>query len=138
MALGLVASELIESVQTIVDVFDPLALDALAPLCRQRDVALIARCSSTRPAERGDHPNHHLPRRRLPPPDTSTRPCRWSLPEQGRRALAFVPTSPSLAALALKFVAQSEGVTTALTSVRRPEHTAANIAAVDGPDLPDG
>ena len=36
LALGVVASGLVESVQTIVNIFDPLALDALVPLCRQR------------------------------------------------------------------------------------------------------
>ena len=51
---------------------------------------------------------------------------------------AFVPEhAPSLAALALKFVTQQPGVTTALTSMHLPEYAAANIAAVDGPDLPD-
>lgn len=44
LALPLVASGLIESVQTIVNIFDPLALDALVPLCQQRGVAVIARC----------------------------------------------------------------------------------------------
>ena len=51
---------------------------------------------------------------------------------------AFVPEyAPSLAALALKFVTQQPGITTALTSMHLPEYAAANIAAVDGPDLPD-
>ncbi len=45
--------------------------------------------------------------------------------------------APSLAALALKFVTQHRGITTALTSMHLPEYAAANIAAVDGPDLPD-
>ena len=50
----------------------------------------------------------------------------------------FVPEyAPSLAALALKFVTQAEGITTALTSMNRPAHALANIAAVDGPDLPE-
>ena len=44
LALGIVAGGLVESIQTIVNIFDPLALDALLPLCQERGVALIARC----------------------------------------------------------------------------------------------
>ena len=50
--------------------------------------------------------------------------------------LPELPSFASLAALALKFVTQQPGITTALTSMHLPEYAAANIAAVDGPDLP--
>lgn len=49
----------------------------------------------------------------------------------------FVPEyAPSLAALALKFVAQTEGVTAALTSMHVPAFARANLDAIEGPDLP--
>ena len=44
MAISLVSSGLVESVQTIVNIFDPLALDGLAPACVDNDVLVIARC----------------------------------------------------------------------------------------------
>jgi methylglyoxal reductase len=139
MALGLVASGLIESVQTIVNIFDPLALDVLAPLCRQHDVALIARCvldegglsgaiTGTTVFPEDDYRHGYF---------DATVPRSVYL-DKVDALRAFVPEhAPSLAALALKFVTQSEDVATALTSMHQPEHTAANIAAVDGPDLPD-
>ena len=139
LALGLVTSGLIESIQTIVNIFDPLALDALVPLCQQRGVAVIARCvldeggltgaitEATTFAE-GDYRHGYFD-------DTVPR----SVYLQKLDALReFVPEhAPSLAALALKFVTQHDGITTALTSMHLPEYAAANIAAVDGPDLPD-
>ena len=139
LALGLVASGLVESVQTIVNIFDPLALDALVPLCQQRGVAVIARCvldeggltgavtADTTFAE-GDYRHGYFD-------DTVPRAVYLAKVDALR---AFVPEhAPSLAALALKFVTQQPGITTALTSMHLPEYAAANIAAVDGPDLPD-
>jgi aryl-alcohol dehydrogenase-like predicted oxidoreductase len=44
MALPIVQSGLIDSVQTIINIFDPLALDNLVPSCQQHGVAVIGRC----------------------------------------------------------------------------------------------
>jgi aryl-alcohol dehydrogenase-like predicted oxidoreductase len=139
LALGVVASGLVESVQTIVNIFDPLALDALVPLCQQRGVAVIARCvldeggltgaiTADTTFPEGDYRHGYFD-------DTVPRPVYLQKVDALR---AFVPEhAPSLAALALKFVTQTPGITTALTSMHLPEYAAANIAAVDGPDLPD-
>jgi methylglyoxal reductase len=45
MALPLVESGLIDSVQTILNIFDPIALANLVPACLKHDVALVARCA---------------------------------------------------------------------------------------------
>jgi methylglyoxal reductase len=139
MALGLVTSGLIDSVQTVVNIFDPLALDALAPLCRQHGVALIARCvldeggltgaiTETTVFPEKDYRHGYF---------DATVPRSVYL-DKVDELRGFVPEyASSLAALALKSVTQAEGVTTALTSLHQPEHAAANIAAVDEPDLPD-
>ncbi len=139
MALGLVASGLIESVQTIFNISDPLALDALVPLCQQHGVAVIARCvldeGGLTGAITADTPFPEADYRHGYFDDTVPR----SIYLQKVDALrAFVPEhAPSLAALALKFVTQPEGITTALTSMHVPEHAAVNFAAIDAPDLPD-
>ena len=139
LALGLVASGLIDSVQTIVNVFDPLALDALVPLCRQHGVAVIARCvldeggltgaiTSDTVFPEGDYRHGYF---------DNTVPRQVYL-DKVDALRAYVPQyAPSLAALALKFVTKTDGVTTAITSMHIPEHTVANIAAIDGPELPD-
>jgi aryl-alcohol dehydrogenase-like predicted oxidoreductase len=139
LALGVVASGLVESVQTIVNIFDPLALDALVPLCQQRGVAVIARCvldeggltgaiTADTTFPEGDYRHGYFD-------DTVPRSVYLAKVDALR---AFVPEyAPSLAALALKFVTQTPGITTALTSMHLPEYAAANIAAVDGPNLPD-
>ena len=43
-ALPLVQSGLVDSVQTIFNIFDPTPLDALIPIAQENDVAIIARC----------------------------------------------------------------------------------------------
>jgi methylglyoxal reductase len=139
MALGLVTSGLIDTVQTIVNVFDPLALDALVPLAAQHSVAVIARCvldeggltgAVTNATEfpEGDYRHGYFD-------DTVPRSVYLEKVDALRE---FVPRyAGSLSALALKFAAQSDGITTALTSMHIPEFAAANIQAIDAPDLPD-
>ncbi|AZG47540.1 aldo/keto reductase [Gordonia insulae] len=139
VALGLVTSGLIDSVQTIVNIFDPLALDALVPLAHSHGVAVMARCvldegglTGAITADTAFPAGHYL--------DgyfDATLPRDVYL-DKVEALREFVPEyAPSLAALALKFVTQAGGITTALTSMHQPEHAVANIAAVEGPDLPD-
>lgn len=67
LALGLVDSGVIDSIQTIINVFDPLALDVLSPMCRRAGVALLARCVLDEGgAHRCDHDEIDLPARGLP------------------------------------------------------------------------
>lgn len=138
MALPLVQSGLIDSVQTIINIFDPIALDNLLPACVEHDVAVIARCvldeggltgsltEDTVFAEddfRYGYFDEIVPR---------------SVYLQKVDALRqYVPRyAGSLAALALKFVAQAAGVTTAISSMQVREYCEANIAALDEPELP--
>ena len=44
MVVALVQSGLVDSVQTIVNIFDSQPLDVLVPICEQHGVAVIARC----------------------------------------------------------------------------------------------
>lgn len=136
VVLPLVLSGLIDSVQTIINIFDPLALDALVPLCNERGVAVLARCvldegglagtlSADTEFRDGDFRNRYF--------DAGPRS------EYLRRldALrAFVPKhARNLASLALKFVLSQPGVTTALSSMHITAHADANINALEEPAL---
>jgi methylglyoxal reductase len=138
MALPLVNSGLVETVQTIINIFDPLALDALVPACQERGIAVIARCvldeggltgtlTSDTEFARDDYRHGYFD-------DTVPREVYL---EKVNALGGYIPEyAESLVALALKFVTQNDGVSTALTSMHIPEHATSNIAAVDGPDLP--
>jgi methylglyoxal reductase len=44
MVLPIVMSGTIDSVQTVINIFDPCALENLVPICQKHRVAVIARC----------------------------------------------------------------------------------------------
>lgn len=139
LALALIDSGAFESLQTIVNVFDPLALDVLAPMCHERGIALLARCV----LDEGGLTGAVTAETEFPADDyrhgyfDATIPREVYL-EKVEELRALVPEhAPSLAALALKYVTQSPGVASALTSMHQLGHASANVAAVDGPDLPD-
>jgi aryl-alcohol dehydrogenase-like predicted oxidoreductase len=137
MALGVVESGLIDSVQTIVNIFDPLALENLVPACRANKVALLARCVLDEGGLTG-----------FLRPDTAFRPGDYReayfdeiIPRAAYIARVealkeFVPQhASSLAALALKFVLHDPDVTTALVSMHVAKFAEMNIAALDEPPL---
>ncbi|HEX3982853.1 MAG TPA: aldo/keto reductase [Acidisoma sp.] len=137
MVLPIVASGLIDSVQTIVNIFDPTALEVLVPLCVSHKVAVIARCildeggltgfltSETEFAE-GDFRRDYF--------DGTV--SRESYLARVAALERFVPAhARSLAALAIKFVLADPSVTTAITSMHVPAFAEANIAALDEPPL---
>lgn len=136
MSLPLVGSGRIHSVQTIYHLFDPTPLDCFLPLCREKGVAVLARCvldeggltgTLTAESEFGedDFRNNYF--------DQGPRQ------EYLRRVEAlkkFIPEeASSLVALALKFVTHDPAVTSALSSMHIPEHARENIAAFDEPPL---
>jgi methylglyoxal reductase len=139
MAIGLATSGLVESIQTVVNIFDPLALDALVPACAQRGVAVIARCvldeggltgaiSETTQFPEGDYREGYF---------DQTVPRSVYLAKV-RALRTFIPDyADSLAALALKFVTKTPGITTALTSMHIQAHAEANVAAIEETELPD-
>lgn len=138
VGLPLVLSGRIDAVQTIVNIFDPTALDCLAPLCAQRRVAVLARCvldeggltGTLRPDTAfgaGDYRARYF--------DAGPRA------EYIRRVdalRAFLPQhADSLAALALKFVLKDPHVTTALTSMNIRRFAEENVRATLAPPLSD-
>lgn len=139
MVLPLVQSGLIDAVQTVVNIFDPLALEALVPICQQHDVAVIARCildeggltgflTKDITFKEGDFRYAYFDA--IIPRDVYI--------EKVDALRQFVPAyASSLAALAIKFAIHHPGVTSALTSMHVREYADMNIAAVDETPLPD-
>lgn len=130
-ALTLVTSGRIDAVQTVLNIFDPTALDCLVPLCREHGVAVLARCVLD---EGGLTGSLSMDQRfgaddfRANYFDQGPRDHYLAKVEALRR---FVPEhAGSLAALALKFATHHPGVTTALSSMDVREHADANVAAM--------
>lgn len=137
MVLPIVMSGAIDSVQTIVNIFDPPALEVLVPFCQKYDVAVIARCildeggltgflTPETVFSRGDFRHEYF---------DGTVP-RSTYIEKVEALRRYVPEhASSLAALALKFVLWHPGVTTSITSMHEQRFAALNIAAADEPRL---
>lgn len=132
VGIPLVMSGGIDSVQVILNIFDPLALDSLVPICQQQGVAVIARCildeggltgflTETTPFE--DHDFRKTFFEEVP---------RSQYINRVDRLRAFIPEhAGSLARLAIKFVLSHPGVTTAIASMHVEQHLLDNLAAMD-------
>jgi methylglyoxal reductase len=134
--LPLVMSGCIDAVQTIVNIFDPQALDCLVPICEQYKVAVIARCvldegglsgflKEDTVFEKVDFRKSYfdeIPRKQY---------------IQHINALRkFIPNqAASLASLAIKYVLHHPAVTTAIASMHIEQFANENIEALDEPPL---
>ena len=139
MVLPIVISGAIDSVQTVINIFDPIALENLVPLCQKHNVAVIARCI----LDEGGLTGFLTPDTTFPPgdfrhgyfDDTVPRATYIAKVDALRR---YVPEyASSLAALAIKFALWHPGVTTAIASMHEQRYAAMNIAAALEPRLPE-
>jgi aryl-alcohol dehydrogenase-like predicted oxidoreductase len=139
MALELVRSDAIDAVQTVVNIFDPHALELLIPACIEHDVAVIARCI----LDEGGLTGFLTPEMSFAPGDFRDGYFDLVMPRDAYiakvdRLRRYIPeVASSLASLAVRFVLHSPGVTTAIASMHVMEHASANIAALDEGRLPD-
>lgn len=136
--LPLILSGSIDSVQTIINIFDPLALDSLVPICQQHKVAVIARCVLDEGGLTGFLTENTFFE------DTDFRKTYFEeipLAQYTSHISAlkkFIPKEAStLAELAIKFVLAHPGVTTALTSMHILKNAMDNIKAANEPPLSD-
>jgi methylglyoxal reductase len=137
MALPIAISGAIDSIQTVINIFDPLALENLVPICQKHGVAVIARCI----LDEGGLTGFLTPETVFEPGDfrygyfDDTTPREIYIAKV--RALeSYVPEhASSLAALALKFALWHPGVTTAITSMHEQRYAQTNIAAAAEPRL---
>jgi len=134
--LPLVLSGRIHSVQTVFNIFDPLPLDCLIPICARRGVAVLARCvldeggltgtlrEDTQFAA-GDFRARYF-----------DRGPRQAYIERVEALRSYVPLhAGSLASLALKFVLHDPGITSALVSMHIREFAQQNVRALGEPPL---
>jgi methylglyoxal reductase len=138
MVLPLVQSGLIDSVQTILNVFASECLDTLIPICQQNDVAVIARCI----LDEGGLTGFLTEDLQFPPGDFRHGYFDWTVPRRAYIAKVdalrpYVPRyASSLAALAVKFAIHHPGVTTAVTSMHVEDYARMNIDAIEEDPLP--
>jgi aryl-alcohol dehydrogenase-like predicted oxidoreductase len=127
---------LVDAVQVIYNIFDQAPVDELFPLCRELDVAVIARV----PFDEGSLTG------------TLTRQTQW--PEGDWRNTYFVPENlaatmdrvdaleplvpagSSMADMALRFILANPDVANVIPGMRKPANVRSNIAASDEPPLP--
>lgn len=137
-ALLLANSGLIDSIQTIVNIFDPYAFDSLIPLCQEKKVAVLARCvldqgglsgilTPTTYFEEGDL-------RKVLFSDE----VREEYIERVNALKRYIPAYASnFTALAIKYVLAHPGVTAALISMHIEKFANENIAVLQEPPLPE-
>jgi methylglyoxal reductase len=139
MVISLVQSGLIDSVQTILNVFANEPLDTLIPICQAHNVAVIARCI----LDEGGLTGFLTEDLEFPPGDFRHGYFDWTVPRRAYIAKVdalrpYIPEhASSLAALAVKFAIHHPGVTTAITSMHIEDYARMNIAAVDEEPLSD-
>jgi aryl-alcohol dehydrogenase-like predicted oxidoreductase len=138
IGLPLIMSGAIDSVQTVINIFDPQALDCVVPICREHGVAVIARCV----LDEGGLSGFLTEEAQFAEGDFRARYFdQGPRAEYIRRVNALRPFVPehaaSLAALALKFVLHDPGVTTAISSMHVTQYADENIAAGNEAPLSD-
>lgn len=139
MVLPLVQSGLIDSVQTIVNIFDPEGLEVLAPIAAANKVAVIARCI----LDEGGLTGFLTMDTAFPEGDfrygyfDQTIERSWYI-HKVDQLRQYVPRyASSLAALAVKFACYQPEVTTAISSMHVENYARMNVAALDEPELPE-
>jgi aryl-alcohol dehydrogenase-like predicted oxidoreductase len=134
--LKALATDLIDSVQVVYNIFDQAPEDELFVECRRRNIAVIARVpfdegslTGTLTAEttwpQGDFRNIYFQ------PDNLKQTL-----ERVAKLQAHVPRDMSLPELALRFILQNPDVSTVIPGMRKLKNVEANLAASDGHRLP--
>jgi aryl-alcohol dehydrogenase-like predicted oxidoreductase len=130
-------SGVIDAVQVIYNIFDQAPEDRLFPVCRELDIAVIARV----PFDEGTLTG------------TLTRDSSWpegdwrntyfvpgnlhASVERAERLCPLLPTGMSMSEVALRFILSNPDVATVIPGMRQTRHVDANLAASDAGVLPD-
>ncbi len=127
---------LIDAVQVIYNLFDQNPEDELFPVCRELNIAVIARV----PFDEGSLTGTLTPETTFPPDDWRSRYFHPSnlIPtlERVERLKAEVPEGMTLPELALRFILQNSDVSTVIPGMRKVRNVEANAACSDGVRLP--
>jgi methylglyoxal reductase len=133
MVLPIVMSGAIDAVQTIVNIFDPTALEVLAPICAEHKVAVIARCI----LDEGGLTGFLTQEMAFAEGDFRKGYFDVIVPREAyigkvEALRQFVPAhASSLAALAIKFALHRPEITTAISSMQVARFAEMNIAALE-------
>jgi aryl-alcohol dehydrogenase-like predicted oxidoreductase len=128
-------SGVVDAVQVIYNIFDQNPEDELFPLCRELDVAVIARV----PFDEGTLTGNLTLQSRWPQGDwRNSYFGQDNLPASVARAerlRPLVPAGMTMPELALRFILASDTVSTIIPGMRKIAHVDANIATSDGRPL---
>lgn len=131
-----VRSGLIDAVQVIYNIFDQNPEDALFPVCREKDVAIIARV----PFDEGALTGNITLESTWPKGDWRNT---YFVPENLRSSVRhadalkpLVPAGSSMAEMALRFILNNRDVATIIPGMRKIRNVESNIAASDKGPLP--
>lgn len=125
----------IDSVQVIYNIFDQAPVDHLFPLCRQLDLAVIARV----PFDEGTLTGTLTKETVFPPNDWRST---YFVPEnliasvdRAEAIKSLLPDNTPLSDTALRFILDNQDVHTTIPGMRKLAHVQANTAASDGKRL---
>ncbi len=125
----------IDAVQVIYNIFDQAPEDALFPVCRERDIAVIARV----PFDEGTLTGTLTMDSRWPEGDwrnTYFVPANLKASvERAERLRPDVPAEMTMPELALRFILSEPTVSTVIPGMRKLRHVEANLATSDAPRL---
>jgi aryl-alcohol dehydrogenase-like predicted oxidoreductase len=125
----------VDVVQVIYNLFDQAPEDELFPLCRERNVGVIARV----PLDEGSLGGTFTKATRFAADDWRSRyfgpENLGPTVERVDRLRASLPAGASLAEVALRFVLQSPDVSTVIVGMRKDAHVRQNAALSDGAPL---
>jgi aryl-alcohol dehydrogenase-like predicted oxidoreductase len=135
--LKALATDLIDSVQVVYNVFDQAPEDELFVECRRRDVAVIARV----PFDEGSLTGLLTPESTWPEGDFRNvyfqgDNLKTTL-DRVDRLRAAVPTGMPMPELALRHILQHRAVSTVIPGMRKLRHVEQNLGTSDGRPLPD-
>jgi aryl-alcohol dehydrogenase-like predicted oxidoreductase len=135
-ALRALRTGAVDAVQVVYNIFDQNPEDELFPLCRELDVAVIARV----PFDEGSLTGTLTANSRWPEGDWRNQ---YFAPEKLNKTLARVeqvktllPPGMSLPQLALRFILSNSDVSTTIPGMRKPAHVESNLACSDAGTLP--
>src|SRR5918993_591502 len=135
-AIRALQTGLIDAVQVVYNIFDQAPEDVLFPLCRELNVAVIARV----PFDEGTLTGTLSLESRWPEGDFRNGYFTpENLRESVRRAEALrrlVPPEMTMAEMALRFILSNPDVSVVIPGMRKVRHVAANLAASDAGPLP--
>ena len=135
-SLETIRTGLIDAVQVIYNIFDQAPEDNLFPLCRERDIAVIARV----PFDEGTLTGTITKETTFPEGDWR---ATYFVPENLHSSVEhadalrpLIPQGMTMAEMALRFILSNPDVSTTIPGMRKVRNVEANLATSDGKGLP--